>query len=171
MIIETERLYLREMEQSNFEDLRKIIQDKDVMYAYEHVYDDIEVQAWLDKEISRYKTTGLGMWAVILKENNTMIGQCGITKQECNVKEMLEIGYLFQKAHWNKGYAIEAAQACKEYAFNKLGVYEIFSIIRDTNTASQNVARKNGMVITGKCIKNFHGKDMEHYIFSISNKV
>ena len=169
MILETERLYLREMNQGDFESLRKIIQDKDVMYAYEHVYDDDEVQEWLDKEMQRYKTHGFGMWAVVLKENDTMIGQCGITMQDCNVKRMLELGYLFQKEYWHKGYAIEAVLACKEYAFKHLNTYEIFSIIRETNIASQNVARKNGMFLTGRCIKNFHGKDMPHYIFSVTN--
>ena len=49
MILETERLYLREMKQSDYPALCKILQDKDVMYAYEHAFDDIEVQAWLNK--------------------------------------------------------------------------------------------------------------------------
>ena len=169
MILETERLYLREMNQDDFASLAKIIQDEDVMYAYEHVYSDDEVQAWLDKEIQRYKTDGFGMWAVVLKENDIMVGQCGITIQECSVTRMLEIGYLFQKEHWHKGYAIEAASACKDYAFQNINAYEVFSIIRDTNIASQSVARKNGMLITGKCVKNFHGKDLAHYIFSITN--
>jgi len=171
MILETERLYLRKMDQNDFEGLSKIIQDDDVMYAYEHSYSDDEVQNWLDKEIQRYKTDGFGMWAVILKENDIMIGQCGITIQECSAKKVLELGYLFQKKYWHKGYAIEATRACKEYAFNCLGACEIFSIIRDTNIASQKIACKNGMIVAGKCMKTFHGKDIMHDIFAVTKEI
>ena len=168
MIIETKRLYLREMNQSDFLALCKILQDKDVMYAYEHAFDDDEAQQWLDKQIARYKNHGFGLWAVILKETDEMIGQCGLTIQDYNNKEAFEIGYLFQKYFWHNGYATEAAIACKEYAFDTLGVDEVVSIIRDTNIASQNVAKRNGMTEKERFIKHYYGVDMPHLVFSIN---
>ena len=48
IILETERLVLREMEQGDFADLAEILQDPEVMYAYEHDFTDADVQAWLD---------------------------------------------------------------------------------------------------------------------------
>lgn len=167
MILETERLYLREMNQEDFPSLCKILQDKDVMYAYEHAFDDDEAQGWLDKQIMRYRQYGFGLWAVILKETGEMIGQCGLTMQDCNNKQVLEVGYLFQKAFWHKGYASEAAIACKKYAFEVLHADEVFSIIRDTNIASQNVAKRNGMTVTDRFIKHYYGVDMPHLVFSI----
>lgn len=167
MILETERLYLREMNQADFSSLCKILQDKDVMYAYEHAFDDDEAQAWLDKQIMRYNQYGFGLWAVILKETGEMIGQCGLTMQECNNKQLLEVGYLFQKEFWHKGYASEAAIACKKYAFEVLNADEVFSIIRDTNTASQNVAKRNGMTVTERFTKHYYGVDMPHLVFSV----
>lgn len=91
MIIETERLYLREMNQADFKSLCKILQDEEVMYAYEGAFSDAEVQEWLDKQISRYKKWGFGLWAVILKETDEMIGQCGLTMQPWKDKQVLEI--------------------------------------------------------------------------------
>nr|WP_312578027.1 GNAT family N-acetyltransferase [Sedimentibacter sp.] len=167
MILETKRLYLREMKQSDFSSLCKILQDKDVMYAYEHAFDDDEVQKWLDQQIKRYNDHGFGLWAVILKETDEMIGQCGLSMQDCNGRQVLEVGYLFQKTFWHKGYAIEAAIACKEYAFKILNADEIFSIIRDTNIASQNVAKRNGMTVTDRFIKHYYGVDMPHLVFSV----
>lgn len=79
MILETERLYLRELIPSDFESLCKILKDKDTMYAYEGAFNDDEVQEWLDRQIARYKKWGFGLWAVVLKETNEMIGQCGLT--------------------------------------------------------------------------------------------
>jgi RimJ/RimL family protein N-acetyltransferase len=49
MILETDRLYLREMRQSDYSALCKILKDKDVMYAYEGAFSDAETQEWLDK--------------------------------------------------------------------------------------------------------------------------
>lgn len=55
MILETERLYLREMNQNDFESLCKILQDKDTMYAYEGAFSDDEVHEWLDRQLTVIK--------------------------------------------------------------------------------------------------------------------
>jgi len=167
MILETKRLMLREMTQEDLPSLCKILQDDDVMYAYEGSFSDYEVQNWLDKQLERYKEYGFGLWAVILKETGIMIGQCGLTMQEYNSNNVMEVGYLFQKEYWHCGYASEAAIACKEYAFDKLKAKEAYSIIRDTNTSSQNVAKRNGMSCIDKFIKHYRGVDMPHFVFYV----
>lgn len=72
MILETERLYLREMRQSDYKALCMMLQDEDVMYAYEHAFDDAEAKEWLDRQLNRYREDGFGLWAVILKETDEM---------------------------------------------------------------------------------------------------
>lgn len=81
--------------------------------------------------------------------------------------EVLEIGYLFNRNYWHKGYATEAAAACKRYAFDVLKAEEVCSIIRDTNIQSQNVALRNGMTLTDKWTKHYRGVDMPHYRFVV----
>ena len=170
-ILETERLYLRKMEQSDYFSLCKILQDEETMYAYNGAFDDDMVQEWLNKQLARYKEYGFGLWAVVLKETDEMIGQCELTMQDWNGREVLEIGYLFQRAYWHNGYAAEAAKACKEYAFETLGANEVCSIIRDTNTASQNVALRNGMTKQNEImVKHFRGADMPHYLYSAARR-
>lgn len=163
MILETERLYMREMTQEDFQSLCKIMQDEEAMYAYEGAFSDVEVQEWLDRQISRYRKWGFGLWAVILKETDEMIGQCGLTMQAWKDKEVLEVGYLFRRIYWHNGYAVEAAKACKRYAFETLNAKEVCSIIRDTNIASRNVAARNGMTIADSWMKHYRGVDMPHY--------
>lgn len=163
MVLETERLYLREIEESDFAALCRIMQDEATMYAYEGAFSDDEVRGWLDRQLARYRKYNFGLWAVVLKETDEMIGQCGLTMQPWKDEEVLEIGYLFERSHWHNGYASEAAKACKEYAFTVLNADEVCSIIRDTNTASQNVAIRNGMVKEDAWIKHFRGVDMLHY--------
>ena len=171
MILETERLYLREMNQNDFGSLCKILQDEKAMYAYEGAFSDAEVQEWLDRQIARYQKWGFGLWAVILKETNEMIGQCGLTMQPWKEAEVLEIGYLFQRLYWHNGYAIEAARACKKYAFEKLDAKEVCSIIRDTNTASQNVAVRNGMAAADRWTKHYRGVDMPHDRYVVKREI
>lgn len=48
---------------------------------------------------------------------------------------MLEIGYLFERKHWRRGYAAEAARGCRQYAFDVLNADEVCSIIWNTNAA------------------------------------
>ncbi len=170
MIFETERLYLREMNQADFHSLCQILQDEDTMYAYEGAFSDEEVQEWLDRQISRYQKWNFGLWAVILKETDEMIGQCGLTIQPWKETEVLEIGYLFNRLYWHMGYAAEAAKACKKYAFDVLKADEVCSIIRDTNIASQNVAVRNGMKRADTWIKHYRGIDMPHYRYVVQKQ-
>ena len=169
LILETDRLALREMTQDDYKALAGIIQDEQTMYAYEGAFSEAETQNWLDRQIERYRADGFGLWAVVLKESGDMIGQAGISWQEVDGEIIPEIGYLFNRAYWHNGYAIEAARACKEYAFNKLGFNEIFTIVRMTNIASINVAIRNGMTIRHTFIRHFRGIDMPHFVLSATN--
>lgn len=162
MILETERLYLREMDPADFPALCEILQDEDTMYAYEGAFNDSEAREWLERQISRYQKWNFGLWAVVLKETGKMIGQCGLTMQPWKETEVLEIGYLFNRAYWHKGYAAEAAGGCKKYAFEVLQADEVCSIIRDTNMASQKVAVRCGMTKTDSWTKHYRGVDMPH---------
>lgn len=167
MILDTKRLYLREMDQGDFSSLCEILQDEKTMYAYEGAFSDGEMQQWLDRQLSRYQQWGFGLWAVVLKETGKMIGQCGLTMQPWKESEVLEIGYLLNRSYWHKGYAAEAAEACKKYAFDVLKAEEVCSIIRDTNTASQNVAVRNGMMRADSWTKHYRGVDMPHYRYVV----
>ena len=163
MILETERLYLRELEPSDYPALCKILQDEEVMYAYNGAFSDAEAREWLERQLSRYRQYGnFGLWAAVRKETGEMIGQCGLTMQKWKDRELLEIGYLFRKDYWHHGYATEAARACKKYAFEVLKAEEVCSIIRDTNKASQNVAIRNGMSVKDQWVKYYRGVVMPH---------
>ena len=164
-ILETPRLLLREMTTSDLPAICRVLQDEKTMYAYEHAFSDEEAQAWLNNQLRRYREDGFGLWAVVLKESGEIIGQCGITLQDVNGEWVPEVGYLFERAYWHQGFATEAAIACKEYAFSVLGLDTVYSIIRDNNIDSQNVAKRNGMTICGRIVKHYYGMDMPHLVY------
>lgn len=167
MILETDRLKLREMTLSDRKALSSILQDENVMYAYNGAFSDEETMAWMQKQLQRYKEYGFGLWGVFLKDTGEMIGQCGITMQEYRATQVPEIGYLLAHKYWHKGYAIEAARACREYGFNTLHFDTLYSIIRDTNIASRNVALRNGMSMLDTIVKHYRGVDMPHMVFCV----
>jgi RimJ/RimL family protein N-acetyltransferase len=162
---------LREMTLDDLPALAEILQDAETMSAYEHAFSYAETREWLDKQFLRYQTDGFGLWAVVLKATGKMIGQCGLTVQSVDRKRVIEIGYLFNRAFRHNGYATEAAIGCRQYAFETLGFGEVFSIIRDTNFASMNVAIRNGMTVRGRFTKHYMDVDMPHYVFAVKKKI
>ena len=166
IVIETPRLQLREMTPADRPALCRILQDSEVMYAYNGPFSDEEVDEWLERQLARYRQYGYGLWAVVLKATGEMIGQCGLTLQHWNGREMIEVGYLFQRSHWHQGYATEAARACMDYAFGTLNSPLVCSIIRDNNLPSQQVALRNGMTRRpGVMAKHYRGAGMPHWLF------
>ena len=169
MILQTPRLLLRPLTPDDYDNLCTILQDDDVMYAYEGAFSDTEVRQWLDKQLLRYQQDGFGLYAVILRQTHTFIGQCGLTLQDIPAGRVLEVGYLFGKAYWHNGYATEAATAWRDYAFNQLNAPALYAIIRQNNIPSQNVAKRLGLTPTDYFTKHYRGIDMPHIIFSAQN--
>jgi len=169
-IIETERLVLRELNIDDLTATREIVCDEQTMYAWNGAWTDEENLEGLQKQIDSYRENGFGRWAVVLKETGKVIGICGLMWCDTNKERVLEIGYLFNRKFWHKGYATEAAIACKKYAFNELGHDEVFSLIRDNNYNAMNVAIRNGMLVRDSFIKHYKGVDMPHFVFSVRRK-
>lgn len=167
MLLETERLSLRELTRSDLAALRAILQDAETMTAYEGP-SDAEVDAWLSLIQERYDANSFGLWAVVLKSTGELIGQCGPTTQRIDGVDVIEVGYLFNRAFWHEGFATEAAAACRDHAFRALGVDEVYAQVRETNIASMNVAIRLGMTVRSRFTKHYRGVDMPHYAFAIS---
>lgn len=167
--LETPRLTLREMTPGDLSALERILCDEAVMRAaYECAFTRKEAAGWLSRHLRRYENDGFGLWAVVLRETGEMIGQCGITLQSWRQQTLPEIGFLFAKDFWHRGYATEAAAACKAYAFSVLDEACVYSIIRDSNTAAQNVARRMGMELTDRDRKPLRNMEMDFCLYAVS---
>jgi RimJ/RimL family protein N-acetyltransferase len=108
-----------------------------------------------------YADRGFGLWALVLKENGEVIGDCGLVVQQIEGVGEVEIGYHVRRDLWGQGFATEAAQACREYGFHQLGRDRLISLIHPANRASRRVAEKNGMTLT----KEFMALLIEGMIF------
>ena len=145
MIIETKRLVLREYTLDDFDALYEILSDPETMKHYPKPYDENGVLRWLNWSLDNYEKYGFGLWAIMLKESNTFIGDCGITMQIIDGEELPEIGYHIHKDYWRQGYAKEAATAVRDWAFHNTTFDCMYSYMNSTNVASYSTAKSIGM--------------------------
>ncbi len=144
-ILETKRLILREMGDSDFASLKKVISDPINMKYYDKPYDDNGVQRWIDWCKGSYQKRGFGLWAVIYKETGEMIGDCGISMQVIDDELKPEIGYHLRLDYHQKGIGKEMTQAVREYFFNHYDFDEVYSFMNKDNVPSIKTAEANGM--------------------------
>lgn len=107
-----------------------------------------QCKEWFRRLEERYKNDLGGLNALIDKNTDEFIGQCGLLVQEIDGKKELEIGYSIMPQFRNMGYATEAAIKCRDYAFRNNFTDSLISIIHTENIRSEKVAIKIGMVKT-----------------------
>ena len=144
MIIETERLFLREMDENDFDALYEVLADADIMQHYPYTFDENRVRNWIQRNIERYRIFGFGLWAVCLKETGEMIGDCGITLQLIDGQIKPEIGYHIRADKQRNGYAKEAAIAVRDWTFNNTPFQIVYSYMKYTNEPSEKTAISYG---------------------------
>ena len=144
-MIETERLILRDYSLDDFDSLYEIMSDPETMAHYPAPFDEDRTRGWITWNLDNYQKYGFGLWTVTLKETGEFIGDCGITIQNIDSELLPEIGYHIRKDHWRKGYAKEAARACRDWVFTNTDYDAIYSYMKYTNVASFSTAIANGM--------------------------
>lgn len=142
-IITTERLQIREIVETDLASLSRIYSDAACMRYYPSVKSRSEICAWFQNlAFESYSRNGFGLWAVVDAASNEVVGDCGITLQETPAGLEPEIGYHLWRDFWGQGFATEAAIACRDYAFQILGLRRVVSITSPDNIPSQKVAKR-----------------------------
>lgn len=147
ILIETERLILREIDYADEGDLFEMDSDPDVHLYIENkpVKSINEVQNAIKMLKKQYEENGIARWAVVNKLTNECMGWSGLKyyKEPLNKHHnFYELGYRFKKKHWGKGYATESSIAIIEYGFKNLNIESIYAITDPQNSNSQKVLTK-----------------------------
>lgn len=150
MVLETERLILRELTPDDYDGLYEVLADPNIMTHYPYVFEEGRVRDWITRNRRRYEQDGFGLWAVVLKETGEMIGDCGITMQCIHGKMLPEVGYHIRADRQRRGYASEAAAGCIRWAFENYDFPAVYSYMKYTNIPSQKTAMKNGLSYLGE---------------------
>jgi RimJ/RimL family protein N-acetyltransferase len=140
VILETERLRLRQYTLADADALFDVFSDADARDFYPAMADPAHVRRWIEWNLRNYDAFGLGLWAVELKTSGAFIGDGGLTYQDVEGVSRLEVGYHIVLHERRKGYATEAARACLEFGFVHTSVEQICSLVNPANLASRKVA-------------------------------
>lgn len=152
IVLETERLILREFEIQDARGFLELNADPDVIrFTGDQPFEDEAEALAFIKNYHPYQRDGYGRWVCILKENNEFIGFCGLRKDDN--RQETDIGFRFCRRFWGKGYATESAKACIEFGFSTLNLPCIIGRASMNNKASIRVLEKVEMkyVSEGDC--------------------
>jgi len=166
IILEAPRLLLREFVTEDAEALARVICDAETMRFYPRPFDRKDVDEWIARNLRRYHDHGHGLWAMVWKELNEMVGDCGITQQTVDGEWLPEIGYHLRRDCWGRGLATEAACACRDWGFSNLRTDFLISLIRPENRPSWRVAERNGMTIW----KQVMHAELPHNVYRIDRQ-
>jgi [ribosomal protein S5]-alanine N-acetyltransferase len=174
IVIQTDNFYLRPFDpQDDFKLCYDLWHDKDVIQPMGINPDDpkedikdklLRYKSWMDKY-------GFTNFAVFKKDNDEFIGSCGLgilhdpdgdhnplPKNENGYD--VELGYLFYKKHWGKGYATELTQACCDFILNNYqNIDRIVAVTFPTNIASGKVLEKIGFEFVSYIESKEYGKE------------
>ena len=107
-----------------------------------------------------YRERGYGLWAVELRATGEFIGRVGLIRQEHG----LEVAYALGPRHRDRGYATEAAQACRDWAFEHLDCDRVISLVHTRNLPSCRVAERNGMRVVAEIAR----AGLPHHVYAVS---
>ena len=140
----SDRLNFGNMTDDDLEDMAAMLAYPDVMEYYPRPKSRGEAQAWIDWNKSNYAQHGYGLWIIETKAGK-FAGDCGLTWQAVNGRPELEVGYHVRAEMQGRGYATEAAAACRDFARDVLAARHLVAIIHPDNRASRRVAEKIGL--------------------------
>ncbi|GCE12409.1 GNAT family N-acetyltransferase [Tengunoibacter tsumagoiensis] len=110
-----------------------------------------ETQEKLEQRIGEFGLQGFGMWAVVLRETNILVGWAGLQfyllEYPTHSLPEIELFYGLSPAYWGQGIIHEACQRIIEHGFQTLKLTRITSVVHHENIRSLNVAKRNGMRI------------------------
>ena len=168
MKIETDRLIIRSIQETDLESLAELWIDPDVTYYMGGQRNHEEVLKSLEDDVQANHKPTFNLWPVIEKGTNQIIGDCGIIEKKVEGKNEYEIVYVLAKSAWGKGFATEVAISIRDYAFKQLGLKRIIALIDPNNSSSERVAVKIGLRYERDTIRP-NGKIMKVFALNLED--
>ncbi len=146
-MIETARLLLRPPEPRDFDALHAMWSDPEVMRDLGPVKSTANSRATITRHLGYGPTHGLGFKSVERREDGAVIGFCGLKPgaPDTPIEGEVEIGWMFARPFWGKGYAREAAAASLDWAWTHRDAPRVVAITAACNVASRALMERLGM--------------------------
>ena len=155
MKLETDRLVLRQPRREDADEFEAIWGDPETARFVGGVKSRPEVEAMIERMTRHWEGYGVGLFTLERKEDGRALGRVGFLvwdperwvngfREQLEQPYETEIGWTVAREHWNRGYATEAALACRDWALGELGLRRLISLIARDNAASIRVSEKIG---------------------------
>jgi ribosomal-protein-alanine N-acetyltransferase len=151
MNLRTERLFLRPIALCDAKDLFAVRGDPDVMryWDWPEFKTHSELEAMFRAQIPDAEDGDMFWWSVALTERGSAIGECDLSEIDRHHRRA-EVGFLFARAHWGKGYGEEAMRAVMEFAFGPLALERLWARCHVGNDASVRLLERLGFSFEGR---------------------
>jgi RimJ/RimL family protein N-acetyltransferase len=168
-ILTTSNFIIRELSVEDIAELSIIYREASVRAFLDDFEDSLKIEKEKQEAYIKnvYHFYGFGLWGVFLKDNNHLVGRCGIEYKQFEGEDIYELGYLLAKPYQGLGYATEFVKAVINYCFLELAIPHIVAVIDINNTASIHLAERVGMLKCGTYKRN----SRECYKYVIANNI
>lgn len=166
-VLTTQRLSLRELAEEDRVELDAIFQDPETIHNYGYLFSPEELNTWFRKQLDHHARHGYGLWTAVERISGARVGFCGLVRRRIENAEELEVTYFLKPRSRHRGYAREAAAACRDYAFNTLGVRRVVACVRVDNAPSRRVAEALGMSVDRVFIRRCQDTDIPYALYAL----
>ena len=151
MILRTERLFLRPLAMSDAPALFAARGDPEVMRWWDWPAQNnlAELESIIADHDAPRREGSVLWWVAALTPDGPAIGECDLSEIDARHRRA-EIGFLFARAHWGKGYGREAAQATLDHGFGALGLARLYARIHAGNERSRRLLERLGFAFEGR---------------------
>ena len=122
----------------------------------------LALREWIEKLNVSYRTRGFSRWAVVERDGGLAVGSCGFAPLPWSGE--IDIGYMFRRDRWGRGYASEITPAALRYGFERYGFKEVVASIDPKNDPSRRVLEKLGFVYRNNELQPGDEEESEIYV-------
>lgn len=143
-ILTTKRCKIRESTLEDVETFYEIYQEPSITYYMENLFEDkAEEAAYMKDYIQNiYAFYGYGIWTILEKDSERIIGRAGISWREGY--DIPELGFVIAVPYQGRGYAYEVCQAILEYGRKEFAFSQYQVLVMEGNEKSVHLCRKLG---------------------------
>ncbi len=126
--------------------------------------DSVEAQAESDHP-------GLALWAVVLKAENRVVGDCQITIEDWETRQAV-IGYSIHPDYWGRSYGTRAVRTLVDFGFGTMNLHRIFAGTDPRNERSVRLLERIGFRREAHFVEDFlvDGEWVDSYVYAILQK-
>lgn len=148
--LESPRLRLRWLERRDVDDLYAVFSDREVMryWPWPAYTERAQAEALLAEIEALFREGHLYQWGVVRREDDRVIGTITLSSID-RTHLRAKLGCALSRAHWGRGFAVEAAGRLLDFAFGPLGLHRIEADVDPRNVHSLRLLERLGFVREG----------------------